>query len=156
MKKVVYSVTRYRKDDIDKISGLGCITDADLVIACMSKAGKLYICVFEAYVKHYQPISDRPGELKDSHYEIREVQLDTGKDNYETREIELNYNILYKFADWRKCMQIRARIKLRRYLFTCGSKVSGNVAKLSTSVSLHLNVKRVCLWVKSKERNLHP
>ena len=40
MKKVVYSVTRYRRDDIDKISGLGYITDTDLVIACMSKAGK--------------------------------------------------------------------------------------------------------------------
>ena len=35
MKKVVYSVTRYRKDDIDKISGLGYITDTDLVIACI-------------------------------------------------------------------------------------------------------------------------
>ena len=44
MKKVVYSVTRYRRDDIDKISGLGYITDTDLVIACMSKAGKPYIC----------------------------------------------------------------------------------------------------------------
>ena len=40
MKKVVYSETRYRKDDIDKISGLGYITDTDLVIACMSKGGK--------------------------------------------------------------------------------------------------------------------
>ena len=93
MKKVVYSVTRYRKDDIDKISGLGCIPNADLVIACMSKGGKPYIRVFDGCVKHCQPISDKPGEFKGSHYEIREVQLDTGKDNYETHEIELNYNI---------------------------------------------------------------
>ena len=93
MKKVVYSVTRYRKDDIDKLSGLGCITDADLVIACMSKAGKLCIRVFDGCVKYCQPISDKTGEFKGSHYEIREVHLDTGKDSYETHEIELNYNI---------------------------------------------------------------
>ena len=99
MKKVVYSVTRYRKDDIDKISGLGYITDADLVIACMSKAGKPYIRVFEDCVKNCHPIPDKQGEYKGAHYEIREIQLDTGKDNYETREIELNYNIWYKFVD---------------------------------------------------------
>ena len=44
-------------------------------------------------------IPDKQGEYKGAHYEIREVQLDTGKDNYETREIELNYNIWYKFVD---------------------------------------------------------
>ena len=93
MKKVVYSVTRYRKDDIDKIAGLGYITDTDLVIACMSRADKPYIRVFDGCVKHCQPISDKPGEFKGSHYEIREVPLDTGKDSYETHEIELNYNI---------------------------------------------------------------
>ena len=99
MKKVVYSVTRYRKDDIDKISGLGYITDTDLVIACMSKAGKPYIRVFEDCVKNCHPIPDKPGEHKGAHYEIREVQIDTGKDNYETRELEFNYNIWFKFVD---------------------------------------------------------
>ena len=88
-----------KKDDIDKISGLGYITDTDLVIACMSKAGKPYIRVFEDCVKNCHPIPDKQGEYKGAHYEIREVQLDTGKDNYETREIELNYNIWYKFVD---------------------------------------------------------
>ena len=58
MKKVVYSVTRYRRDDIDKISGLGYITDTDLVIACMSKAGKPYIRVFEDCVKNCLPMAD--------------------------------------------------------------------------------------------------
>ncbi|MBO5042573.1 MAG: hypothetical protein J6D87_06365, partial [Clostridia bacterium] len=78
---------------------LGYITDTDLVIACMSKAGKPYIRVFEDCVKNCHPIPDKQGEYKGAHYEIREVQLDTGKDNYETREIELNYNIWYKFVD---------------------------------------------------------
>ena len=59
MKKVVYSVTRYRRDEIEKISGLGYITDTDLVIACMSKAGKPYIRVFEDCVKNCLPIPDK-------------------------------------------------------------------------------------------------
>ena len=149
MKKVVYSVIRYRKDDIDKISGLGCITDADLVIACMSKAGKPYIRVFEAYVKHYQPISDRPGELKDSHYEIREVQLDTGKGIYETRQIELNTTSNTNLWIGETCMQIRARNKWKRCRFTCGLKVSCKSAKVATFISLHSKNKSVSLWMKS-------
>ena len=55
MKKVVYSVTRYRKDDIDKISGLGYITDTDLVIACMNKAGKLYLALHILEAIHSSP-----------------------------------------------------------------------------------------------------
>ena len=42
---------------------------------------------------------DKPGEYKGTTYEIREVQIDTGKDNYETREIELEYKIWYKLVD---------------------------------------------------------
>ena len=99
MKKVVYSVTRYRKEDIDKISGLGYITDTDLVIACVSKAGKPYIRVFEDCLKQCRPVPDRANEYKGTHYEIREVQIRTDKDNYETREVELQYNVWYKFVD---------------------------------------------------------
>ena len=40
MKKVIYSVSRYRKGDIEKNTGIGYITDRDLVIACISKNGK--------------------------------------------------------------------------------------------------------------------
>ena len=64
MKKVVYSVTRYRREDIDKMSGLGYITDTDLVIACVSKAGKPYIRIFEDCVKDCHPIPDKPDEYK--------------------------------------------------------------------------------------------
>ena len=37
MKKVVYSVTKYVGDKFTKLSGIGCITDEDLVIACNNK-----------------------------------------------------------------------------------------------------------------------
>ena len=43
MKKVVYSVSRYRKDEIVKLTGLGYITDTDLIIACVSQKGKPYM-----------------------------------------------------------------------------------------------------------------
>ena len=99
MKKVVYSVSRYRKEEIVKCPGLGYITDTDLIIACVSQKGKPYIRVFEDCVKDCYPVPGKPGEFKGSTYEIREVQIDTGKDNYDTREIELEYNIWFKYAD---------------------------------------------------------
>ena len=99
MNKVVYSVSRYRKDEIVKLTGLGYITDKDLIIACMSQKGKPYIRIFEDCIKECSPISDKPGEFKGTTYEIREVQIDTGKDNYDTREIELEYHIWFKYAD---------------------------------------------------------
>ena len=37
MKKVVYSVSRYRKEEIVKLTGLGYITDTDLIIACVNR-----------------------------------------------------------------------------------------------------------------------
>ena len=42
MKKVVYSVTKYVSDKFTKLLGIGCITDEDLLIACMSKTNKPY------------------------------------------------------------------------------------------------------------------
>ena len=99
MKKVVYSVTRYRKEEMLKLSGLGYITDTDLIIACVSQKGKPYIRVFEDCSKNCYPIPSKPGEYKGSYCEIREVQIDTGKDNYETREVEHEYKIWYKLAD---------------------------------------------------------
>ena len=99
MKKVVYSVTRYRKEEMLKLSGLGYITNTDLIIACNSQKGKPYIRVFEDCIKNCYPIPDKPGEYKGSCCEIREVQIDTGKDNYETREVEHEYKIWYKLAD---------------------------------------------------------
>ncbi len=99
MKKVVYSVTRYRKDELIKMSGLGYITDTDLIIACVSQNGKAYIRVFEDCIKDCHPIPDKPGEHKGGCYEIREVEVETKNGSKDTREIELEYKIWYKFVD---------------------------------------------------------
>ena len=88
MKKVVYNVTRYKRDEIYKISG----------IACISKNGKPYIRVFEDCVKECHQIVGRDKEYKVEYSEIREVEFEV-KGAYETREIELEYRIWYKLAD---------------------------------------------------------
>ena len=41
MKKVVFSVTKLGKAE-QKISGIGYVTDEDLITACMGKNGKPY------------------------------------------------------------------------------------------------------------------
>ena len=98
MQKVVYNVTKYKKDDFNKISGVGYITEKDLIIACVSKNGKPYIRVFEDCVKNCQEIVGRANEYKGDYYEIREVEFEI-EGAYETREIELEYKIWYKIMD---------------------------------------------------------
>ena len=57
MKKVVYSVSRNNRFGSNKLTGVGFITDADLIIACVSKKGNAYIRVFEDCVKNCHAIS---------------------------------------------------------------------------------------------------
>lgn len=47
MKKVVYSVSRNNRFGSNKLTGLGFITEKDLVIACVGRKGNAYIRVFE-------------------------------------------------------------------------------------------------------------
>ena len=75
MKKVYYSVTRYGKKNVDSMSGVGYITDEDLIIACSSKEQKPYIRVFEDCLKDCYPIAGKTNEFKGKYYEIREVEL---------------------------------------------------------------------------------
>ena len=98
MKKVVYSVTRNGKSDFTKITGIGYITDKDLVIACISKNQKPYIRVFEDCVKECHKVHNTENEYKGAIYEIKEVEFEI-KGAYETREIEVEYYIWYKELD---------------------------------------------------------
>ena len=98
MKKVVYSVTREGKNELTKITGIGYITDSDLIIACVGKNGKPYIRVFEDCLKEIRPIHTRPNEYKGYYSEYREIEVEK-KGSYETIEVVLEYNIWYKLAD---------------------------------------------------------
>ena len=52
MKKVVYSISKLNKFGSTKMTGVGFITDSDLIIACVSQKGNPYIRVFEDCVKN--------------------------------------------------------------------------------------------------------
>lgn len=99
MKKVVYSVTKVGKMSNTKMSGVGYITDTDLIIACVSKNDKPYIRVFEDCIKDCHLIINTKDEYKGAYYEIREIEFENDKGSKDTREIEMNYYIWYKLAD---------------------------------------------------------
>ena len=90
MKKVVYSVSRFNKFGNNKLTGIGFITEKDLIIACVSQKGNAYIRVFEDCVKNCHSIPNRDGEYKGAHYEIREVEVEKNG-SYDTREIEIEF-----------------------------------------------------------------
>lgn len=104
MKKAVYSVSRNNQYGSNKLTGLGFVTDRDLIIACNGKSGKAYIRVFEDCVKNCHAILSREGEFKGTLREIREVVFEkktpSGESaGFETREIEVEYSVWYKFVD---------------------------------------------------------
>ncbi len=98
MKKVVYSVTKYTKGEPQKITGLGFVTNEDLIVACMSRNDKPYIRIFQDCVKDCHPIPDKTGEYKGTFYEIHEIEVETKNGSKDTREIEVEYKIWYKYA----------------------------------------------------------
>ena len=103
MQKVVYSVSKLNRFGNTKMTGVGFITDSDLITACVSKKGNAYILVFEDCVKNCHAVSGRDGEYKGAHYEIREVEFETKNPSgestgYDTREIEVEYSIWYKIV----------------------------------------------------------
>ena len=104
MKKVVYSVTKVGRNENTKMTGLGYVTDKDLVVACISKNQKPYIRVFEGAVKDCHKVINTTNEYKGAYYEVKEVEFETKNSSgqstgFEKREIEMNYYIWYKELD---------------------------------------------------------
>ena len=95
MKKVVFSVTKLGKTE-QKISGIGYVTEQDLVTACIGKNGKPYIRIFEGCLKDCFPVSE--GEFKGNYYEFREVEFETKYGSKETKELEVEYSIWFKYV----------------------------------------------------------
>ena len=81
MKKVIYSITKLGKVENTKVTGIGYITDEDLITANVSKTGKPYIRIFPC-VKNCHPVMNSTDEFKGAYYEIVE---------YNERDIEVNY-----------------------------------------------------------------
>ena len=104
MKKVVYAVSRNTRSGSSKMTGVGFITENDLIIANISQKGNAYIRVFEDCVKFCNPIMNRENEFKGNYSEIREIEYETKNSagdstGYDRREIELTYSIWYKLVD---------------------------------------------------------
>lgn len=99
MNKVVFSVTRAGKSS-NRLSGIGYITDKDLLIPAISKNGKAYIRIFEDCIRYCHKVSGESDEFKGTYYELKEVEFETRNGSgYEKREIEVTYYIWYKLAD---------------------------------------------------------
>ena len=98
MKKVVYSVTKINKFGNNKMTGLGYITESDLVIACISQKGNPYIRIFEDCVKDCHAVRNAKDEFKGTVYEVREIETDHNGSK-DTREIEVEYSVWYKLVD---------------------------------------------------------
>ena len=104
MKKVVYSISKLNKFGSNKMTGVGFITESDLVIACVSQKGNPYIRIFEDCVKSCHTIPNRDGEYKGVHYEMREVEYETRNGSgeftgHDKREVEIEYSVWYKLVD---------------------------------------------------------
>ncbi len=99
MKKVVFSVIKAGRNE-KRMSGVGYITETDLLIPAISQKGKPYIRVFEDCIKYCHKIAKEHDEYKGTFYELREVEFETRNGSgYETREVEITYYIWFKLAD---------------------------------------------------------
>lgn len=96
MKKVYYSITKIGRKESSKISGVGYITDEDLIAACISKQGKPYVRVFADAIKHCYQVAGTENEFKGAFYELVEVEATDKKD---ARTVELDYLLWFKLVD---------------------------------------------------------
>ena len=98
MKKVVYSIKRTSYKEHNKVTGIGYITDTDLIIACNGKNQKAYVRVFEDCIKDCNAIIGKQDEFKGNYSEIREIEVETKHGNFDVKEVELEYSIWFKLV----------------------------------------------------------
>lgn len=84
MTKVVYSVVKEGRNGSSKMTGLGYLTEKDLIIACISKNSKPYIRVFEDCVKNCHLVHNTKDEYKGTYYEIKEIEFEVKNSSGQT------------------------------------------------------------------------
>ena len=89
MKKVVYSVVRNLKNEQIKLTGVGYITDTDLLTVATSKDNKPYIRVYEDCLRYCHKVNGKENEFKGTYYEVAE---------YEGHDYQKTFYIWYKLA----------------------------------------------------------
>ena len=98
MKKVFFSVVKAGRNE-QRMSGVGYITNEDLLVPAISRNGKAYIRVFEDCIRYCHAMPKSPDEYKGTFYEIKEIEFENRNGSIETREVELTYYIWYKLAE---------------------------------------------------------
>lgn len=99
MKKVVYSVKKVGKVRVDQLSGIGYITNEDLITSGISKNGKSFIRIFEDCLRYLHQIPHKDNEYKGTIYEMHDLPIETKNGSIEYREFTLEYEIWYKVID---------------------------------------------------------
>ena len=87
MKKVIYAVTKDGKEKVKVCSGVGYITDTDLITAQKSKNGNAYIRVYEDIVKDSRKIAGKDNEYRSWYSDIYEI---------DDKIIEVFYQVYFK------------------------------------------------------------
>ena len=95
MRKVIYSVKRLSKTNVTAVSGMGYISDEDLITASLSKAGKPYVRIYEDCIKNCHEIANRTNEYSGEYYEFVEI---------DGNDVQLNYSIWYKLV-WKQMIE---------------------------------------------------
>jgi len=98
MKKVVYTVRKSRSDSY-KLSGIGFITEQDLIASGISSNNKSYVRIFEEAVNYCHAVDSQKTEFKGILTEYPTVNIDTGKGNYEEKQVTIDYYIWYKIIN---------------------------------------------------------
>ena len=99
MKKVIYSVKKLGRFEVNQISGVGYITPTDLITSGIGKNGKSYIRVFEDCQKFLHQIPSKENEYRGVTYEIHELPVETKNGSTEYREFTLEYEIWYRIIE---------------------------------------------------------
>ena len=98
MKKVVYSLTRFRKYENQRRKGIGYITDEDLSLTFF-RNGKEETKVFEDCLRYCHLILGTEDQYKGNFTEYENVDVPDKYGSFQTIEIEVEYELWYKIIN---------------------------------------------------------
>lgn len=101
LNEVVYSIKKVRNPD-EKLSGFGFINDeGTLLCKCVSKTGKRYTRALDEVEQHCHPILGKEKEFKGyvTMYYNDVPLYNKEHDNYDVRDIEVEYSVWYKIVE---------------------------------------------------------
>ncbi len=93
MKKVTFSIKRRNGE---KTTGVGYITEEDLLIPAISRNNKPYIRVFEDCLKYCNKIVGKTNEYQGIYEMIIPYEIPDKNGSTETKELPISYYIWYK------------------------------------------------------------